>query len=37
MMGAIIVFTTTLCVAVVLPANPGVSGLAITSALNLTG
>ncbi|KAF5828550.1 P-loop containing nucleoside triphosphate hydrolase protein [Dunaliella salina] len=37
MMGAFIVFVTTLCVAVLLPANPGISGLAITSALNLTG
>jgi len=37
MMGAVIVFVTTLCVAVLLPANPGISGLAITSALNLTG
>lgn len=37
MMGAVIVFATALAVAVLLPANPGLAGLAITSALNLTG
>jgi len=37
LMGALISFATTLAVAVVLPANPGLAGLAITSALNLTG
>jgi hypothetical protein len=37
MMGAFIVFITTVCVAVVLPTSAGIAGLAITSALNLTG
>jgi hypothetical protein len=37
MMGAFIVFITTVCVAVVLPTSSGIAGLAITSALNLTG
>jgi ABC-type multidrug transport system fused ATPase/permease subunit len=37
LMGAFIVFVTAACVGALLPTNAGLVGLAITSALNLTG
>lgn len=36
-MGACVVFLAAVTVSVVLPRNSGLAGLAITSALNLTG
>ncbi|KAG2450119.1 hypothetical protein HYH02_000222 [Chlamydomonas schloesseri] len=37
MMGALVVFSAAVTVAVIFPRNAGLAGLAITSALNLTG
>ncbi|GFR41153.1 hypothetical protein Agub_g1817 [Astrephomene gubernaculifera] len=37
LMGALVVFTAAITVAVIFPRNAGLAGLAITSALNLTG
>eukprot|EP00198_Chlamydomonas_reinhardtii_P014120 XP_001703457.1 ABC transporter, multidrug resistance associated protein [Chlamydomonas reinhardtii] len=37
MMGAVVVFSAAVTVAVIFPKNAGLAGLAITSALNLTG
>ncbi len=37
LMGSFIVFTAAVLVAVVLPVDAGLAGLALTSALNLTG
>jgi hypothetical protein len=37
LMGACIVFVAAVLVAVLLPQNAGLAGLALTSALNLTG
>ncbi|KAL6750031.1 P-loop containing nucleoside triphosphate hydrolase protein [Haematococcus lacustris] len=37
LMGAAIVFVTAVCVTVIMPASSGLVGLAISSALNLTG
>jgi hypothetical protein len=37
MMGAAIVFSAAFFVTVVMPRNPGLVGLVVTAALNLTG